>query len=59
MSNLHSRISDIAHTRLSAIGRNALNLKAQLAELNELRDRVRKAQLSARRSRSKFRRTGR
>jgi hypothetical protein len=55
MSNLHNRISDLASTRLSILGRNASNLTVQLAELHELRDHVRKAQLSARKSRPKSR----
>jgi hypothetical protein len=49
MSTLQQRIT--IDTRLEAITDTAANLKAQLRELNGLRDRVRKAQQSARRSR--------
>jgi hypothetical protein len=37
--------------RLAAITKATANLKAQLRELNKLREQVRKAELSARRSR--------
>jgi hypothetical protein len=41
----------ILQRRLATISDRAAYLNAQLSELNKLRDRVRKAQLSARRSR--------
>jgi hypothetical protein len=49
-SELTSQMSSLQQ-RLAAVTDAAANLIAQLCELNELRDRVRKAQLSARRSR--------
>jgi len=52
MSSLQRRVEAVTDTRLTAITDMAANLKAQLCELNRLRDRVRKAQLLARRSRS-------
>ena len=51
MSDLQRRT--VIETRLAAITDTAANLKAQLCELNMLRDRIRKAQLSARRTRRK------
>jgi hypothetical protein len=51
MSDLQRRTAAVIETRLAAITDTAANLKAQLCELNRLRDRIRKAQLSARRSR--------
>jgi hypothetical protein len=57
MSTLHNRLAEVASTRLSVVTGAAANLVAQLAELNELRERVRKAQLSARGSRRTRHRT--
>jgi hypothetical protein len=51
MSVLCNRIETVASASLSGAVDAAANLIAQLSELNELRERVRKAQLSARRSR--------
>jgi hypothetical protein len=51
MSTLYNRIETVTTTRLSGVIDAASNLIAQLSELNELRERVRKAQVSARRSR--------
>jgi hypothetical protein len=51
MSALSNRIETVTSARLSGALDVAANLLAQLSELNELRERVRKAQLSARRSR--------
>jgi hypothetical protein len=51
MSSLRNRLAALTETRLSVVTGAAANLIAQLAELNELRERVRKAQLSARSSR--------
>jgi hypothetical protein len=51
MSTLFNRLADVASTRFSVVTGVAANLAAQLSELNELRERVRKAQLSARKSR--------
>jgi ribosomal protein S9 len=53
MSSLynHNRLAEATSTRLSVVTGTAAELIAQLSELNELRERVRKAQLSARRSR--------
>jgi hypothetical protein len=50
MSDLQPRTAAVIETRLAAITETAANLKAQLCELNRLRDRIRKAQLSARRT---------
>jgi len=50
MSSLQRRVEAFTD-RLTAITEMTVNLKAQLGELDRLRDRVRKAQLSARRSR--------
>lgn len=47
MSSSQQRLANAATTRLAAITDTAANLKAQLSELNTLRDRLRKAQLSA------------
>ena len=49
MNDLQRRA--VIETRLAAITDTAANLKTQLCELNMLRDRIRKAQLSARRTR--------
>jgi hypothetical protein len=46
MSTLYDRLADVASTRLSVVTGAAANLKAQLSELNELRERVRTAELS-------------
>jgi hypothetical protein len=51
MSSLRNRLAALTEARLSVVTGAAANLIAQLAELNELRERVRKAELSARRSR--------
>jgi hypothetical protein len=51
MSALYNRIGTVASASLSGAVDAAANLIAQLSELNELRERVRKAQLSTRRSR--------
>jgi hypothetical protein len=50
MSSLHFRLAAITETNLS-VSRAAANLIAQLRELNDLREQVREAQLSPRRSR--------
>jgi hypothetical protein len=49
MSNLYSRLADVESTRPFGPPGVAANLAAQLSELNELREPVRKAQVSARR----------
>jgi hypothetical protein len=51
MNALERRTAAVIDTRLAAITDIAANLKAQLCELDRLRDRIRKAQLSARGSR--------
>jgi hypothetical protein len=51
MSTNHQRLAAAAAKRLSLILQDATNLNFQLSELNRLRDRVRQAELSARRSR--------
>jgi hypothetical protein len=51
MSSSGQSLASATATRLAAITDVAANLKAQFSELNKLRDQVRKAQLSARRSR--------
>jgi hypothetical protein len=51
MSARNNRLETVTDVRLSTVTDAAANLVAQLSELNELRERVRKAQLSARRSR--------
>ena len=50
MSSIQQRLATARDTRLAFVISAAVNLKAQLCELNELRDQVRKAQLSARKS---------
>ena len=50
MSTLFNRLEDVVSTRFSVVTGVAANLVAQLSELNELRERVRKAQLSAQES---------
>jgi hypothetical protein len=44
---LQQRITCVAYMRLAAIGATTASLKAQLSELERLREQVRKAQLSA------------
>lgn len=51
MSSLHTRLAASAETRRSVLTGATANLIAQLSELNELREQVRKAQLSAQKSR--------
>jgi hypothetical protein len=51
MSSLQRRVEAFTDTRLTAITEMTANLKAQMHELNELRDQLRKAQLSVKRSR--------
>ena len=51
MSSLQCRIAPLTDTRLASVNRTAASLRTQLYELDRLRDRVRKAQLSALRSR--------
>jgi hypothetical protein len=50
MSLVYCRRLKISSKRLHIVGRIAADLTAQLAELNELRNRVRWAEQSARRS---------
>jgi hypothetical protein len=50
MGSLQRRTAAIIDMRLTAITDTTANLKAQLCELKRLRDRIKKAQLSARRS---------
>jgi hypothetical protein len=49
MSSLDHSLPALTYTRLSVVTDTAANLIAQLSELNELRDRVRKAELASRR----------
>jgi hypothetical protein len=51
MSPLHHRFAEISDLRILAMATATSNLTAQLNELNELREQVRKAQLSDRESR--------
>jgi hypothetical protein len=51
MSPLEQRITTLTDTRLAAIANRAANLKAQLFELERLRERVEKAVLSVEKSR--------
>jgi hypothetical protein len=51
MSSLQRRVEAFTDPRLTAITEMTANLKAQLGELDRLRDQLKKAQLSARRSR--------
>jgi hypothetical protein len=53
MSTRHNCPETVTDVRLSVVADTAANLTAQLSELNELLERVRKAQLSVRRSRRK------
>jgi hypothetical protein len=50
MSSIQQRRSTATDTRLAVVINAAANLNAQLLELNRLRDLVRNAQLSARKS---------
>jgi hypothetical protein len=50
MSSSQQRITTAIDARLAVLIDDAANLKAQLCELNELRERVRKELLSARKS---------
>jgi hypothetical protein len=43
MSSIQQRLSTASDTRLAFVISAAVNLKAQLCELNELRDQFRKA----------------
>jgi hypothetical protein len=52
MSSRKRSVEPVNDTRLASIISSIANLKEQLCELRILRDRVRKAELSARRSRS-------
>jgi hypothetical protein len=47
MSFLQQRITSVANMPLAAIAATTVSLKAQLSELERLREQVRKAQLSA------------
>jgi hypothetical protein len=51
MRSFDNRLPNVTSTHLSIVTGAATNLLAQLSELNELRERVRKAELSARRLR--------
>jgi hypothetical protein len=46
MSSLQRRVEAVTVRRLAAITDTAANLKAQLCELNRLRDQIKKAQVS-------------
>jgi len=50
MSSIQQRRSTATDTRLAVVINAAANLNVQLLELNRLRDLVRNAQLSARKS---------
>jgi len=50
MSSIQQRRSTAADTRLAVVINAAANLNVQLLELNRLRDLVRNAQLSTRKS---------
>jgi hypothetical protein len=50
LSSIQQRRSTATDTRLAVVINAAANLNAQLLELNRLRDLVRNAQLSARKS---------
>jgi hypothetical protein len=50
MSSLQQRIASVTEKRLADIAAMTAKLKARLCELEELREQVRKAQLSASRS---------
>ncbi len=47
MSSLHQRITSVANMRLAVIAATTASLKAQLSELERLREQLRKAQLPA------------
>jgi hypothetical protein len=47
MSSLEQRIASVTEKRLAVIAATAANLKARMHQLEELRDQIRKAQLSA------------
>jgi hypothetical protein len=49
MSSLHDRPANVTSHHPSTVAGAAARLLAQLSELNELRERVRKAELSVRR----------
>lgn len=51
MNSSQHRLACTTATRLAAITDMSASLEAQLSELNRLRERLRKAQLSARRLR--------
>jgi hypothetical protein len=51
MSTRHNHADTVAEVRLSVLAEAAVNLIAKLFELKELRERVRKAELSTLRSR--------
>ena len=51
MGARHELVDTVTEVRLSVVAEAAANLIAQLSELKELRERVRKAELSTRRSR--------
>jgi hypothetical protein len=53
---MSSRIEPLTDTRLASVNRTAASLRTQMYELDMLRDRVRKAQLSTLRSRRTNRR---
>ena len=50
MNSHQRRIALLTDTRLASMARVAASLSVQLCELNQLRDRVRKAELLGRRS---------
>jgi hypothetical protein len=50
MSSLRNRLAASTETRLPVVTGVTANLIAQLSELNELREQVRKAELSAQKS---------
>jgi hypothetical protein len=50
MSSVQQRLTSDSDPRLAAVINAAVNLNIQLCELNELRERVRKAQPLARKS---------
>jgi hypothetical protein len=52
MSSLEQRIASVTEKRLAVIAATAANLKARMHQLEELRDQIRKAQLSASESKS-------
>jgi len=51
MSSLQTRAGNVLDARLAALANTTANLKTQMQELDGLRDRIRKARLSDRRSR--------